>query len=429
MGVLYKSRIEQKKVRMTKPQVTIPLEIPDVQVLKSEISKAGELIITVESTKTTTVCQRCGRVIRKLHGHDDWVKLRYLPVFGHPTYLRYRPKRYRCENCDGQPTTTQRLDWHEPNSPNTFAFEQYILLQLVNATVKDVAVKEKLSYDRVLGILERHINDKVDWSQHTRIDRLGLDEIALKKGHKDFVVVVTSRLKNGRMSILAILADRQKETVVEFLRSIPERLTKTIECACSDMYEGYTEAVREELPNVRLVIDLFHIARAYRDGLDTVRKAELKRLKKDLSAEEYKVLKGSMWALRKEKQDLTPAEHKTLNRLFRLSPDAKIAYELQNRLTDIFEAQLSVDAAKVKFEKWMVAVSKSGLDCFKAFIKTLDHWWNEILNYFVARENSGFVEGFNNKIKVLKRRCYGITNVTHLFQRIYLDLDGYRLFA
>jgi transposase len=414
---------------MTKPQVTIPLDIPDVQVLKSEINQAGELIITVESKKTTTVCQRCGRVIQKFHGHDDWVKLRYLPVFGHPAYLRYRPKRYRCEYCNGQPTTTQRLDWHEPNSPNSFAFEEYVLLQLVNATVEDVAVKEKLSYDRVLGILERHINDTVDWSQHTRIDRLGLDEIALKKGHKNFVVVVTSRLQNGRMSILAILADREKNTVVEFLRSIPERLKKTIECACSDMYEGYTEAVREELPNVRLVIDRFHVTRAYRDSLDTVRKAELKRLKKDLSEKEYKVLKGSMWALRKEKKDLTPDETKTLNRLFHLSPDAKTAYDLQNHLTNIFEEQLSVDAAKIKIEKWMVAVSKSGLNCFKDFINTLDRWWDEILNYFVNRETSGFVEGFNNKLKVLKRRCYGITNLTHLFQRIYLDLEGYRLFA
>lgn len=414
---------------MTKPQVTIPLEISDVQVLKSEINKAGELTITVESTKNTTVCQRCGRVIRKFHGHDDWVKLRYLPVFGHPTYLRYRPKRYRCEDCEGHPTTTQRLDWHEPNSPNSFAFEQYILLHLVNATVEDVAVKEKLSYERVLGILERRIDERVDWSQHTRIDRLGLDEIALKKGHKNFVVVVTSRLKNGHISILAILANREKDTVIEFLRSIPERLKKTIECACSDMYEGYTQAVREELPNVRLVIDRFHVTRAYRNGLDTVRKAELKRLKKDLLEKEYKSLKGSMWALRKEKQDLTPAENKTLNRLFRLSSDIKIAYELQNRLTDIFEEQLSRSSAKVKFEEWMVAVSKSGVDCFKGFIKTLDHWWNEILNYFVERETSGFVEGFNNKIKVIKRRCYGITNVTHLFQRIYLDLEGYRFFA
>lgn len=414
---------------MTKPQVTIPLEIPEVRVLKSEFNQAGELIITVESTKETTVCQRCGKIIQKFHGHDDWVKLRYLPVFGHPTYLRYRPKRYRCEYCDGQPTTSQRLDWHEPNSPNAYAYEHHILLQLVNATIEDVAMKEGASYDSVLGILERHISDKVDWSQCTTIDQLGLDEIALKKGHRDFVVIVTSRLKNGRMAILAVLSDRQKDTVVEFLRSIPQRLKKTIKSACCDMYEGYTEAIREELPEVRLVIDRFHVSRAYRDGLDHVRKTELRRLKNELSVQEYELLKGSMWALRKEKQDLTPEEHKTLGRLFRLSPDLKKTYDLQNRLTDIFEEHISVKVAKTKIKKWIISVAKSGLHCFDTFITTLDHWWIEILNYFVARETSGFVEGFNNKIKVLKRRCYGITNVVHLFQRIYLDLEGYRLFA
>ena len=414
---------------MAKPQVTIPLEIPEVRVLKSEFNQAGELIITVESIKETTVCQRCGKIIQKFHGHDDWVKLRYLPVFGHPTYLRYRPKRYRCEYCEGQPTTSQRLDWHEPNSPNAFAYEHHILLQLVNATIEDVAMKERASYDSVLGILERHISDKVDWSQCATIDQLGLDEIALKKGHRDFVVIVTSRLKNGRMAILAVLSDRQKDTVVEFLRSIPQRLKKTIKSACCDMYEGYTEAIREELPEVRLVIDRFHVTRAYRDGLDHVRKIELKRLKSELSVQEYELLKGSMWALRKEKQDLTPEEHKTLGRLFRLSPDLKKTYDLQNRLTDIFEERISVKVAKTKIKKWINGVAKSGLHCFDTFINTLGHWWNEILNYFVARETSGFVEGFNNKIKVLKRRCYGITNVVHLFQRIYLDLEGYRLFA
>ncbi|MBN1454030.1 MAG: transposase [Anaerolineales bacterium] len=67
--------------------------------------------------------------------------------------------------------------------------------------------------------------------------------------------------------------------------------------------------------------------------------------------------------------------------------------------------------------------------CFDRFINTLACWWNKILNYFVERETSGFVEGFNNKIKVLKRRSYGMTNLKHLFQRIYLDLEDYRLFA
>lgn len=414
---------------MTKPQVTIPLDLPDVRVLKSEINKAGEFIITVESTKDTAVCHRCGKIIRKFHGHDDWVQLRYLPVFGCPSYLRYRPRRYRCEYCDSHPTTSQRLDWHEPNSQNAFAYEQHILLQLVNSTIEDAAVKEQISCASIVGILDRYISAKVDWSQYSYLGQLGLDEIALKKGHGDFVVIVTSRSKSGRIRLLAVLADREKATVVDFLRSIPQRLKKTIECGCCDMYEGYTEAIREELSGVRLVIDRFHITEAYRDGLEGLRKRELKRLKKELPAQDYKLLKGSMWALRKEKQDLTQEESHTLEILFQYSPNLKTAYELQNSLTAIFDEHISVDAAKAKIEKWLVAVFKSGLDCFNDFIKTLDHWWDEILNYFVAHESSGFVEGLNNKIKVLKRRCYGITNVAHLFQRIYLDLEGYRLFA
>src|SRR5438034_526573 len=69
------------------------------------------------------------------------------------------------------------------------------------------------------------------------------------------------------------------------------------------------------------------------------------------------------------------------------------------------------------------------LNCFDAFLKTLPRHWEAITNYFVDLKTSGFVEGFNNKLKVLKRRCYGITNLDHLFQRIFLDLEGYRRFA
>ncbi len=135
-----------------------------------------------------------------------------------------------------------------------------------------------------------------------------------------------------------------------------------------------------------------------------------------------------MWSLRKEKQELTPEERRTLKRLFRLSPKLKTAYILQNRLTAIFEEQLSMPAAKTKIKQWIIAVAKSGMRCFDRFINTLTRWWNEILIYLL-NANQRFCKGFNNKIKVLKRRSYGMTNSKHLFQRIYLDLEGYRLFA
>jgi transposase len=92
---------------------------------------------------------------------------------------------------------------------------------------------------------------------------LGLDEIALKKGHGDYVVIVTARLGDRRLVILAVLPNREKDTVVEFLRSIPERLKQNVHTVCCDMYEGFTEAVREELSQARILIDRFHVTRAY----------------------------------------------------------------------------------------------------------------------------------------------------------------------
>ena len=74
-------------------------------------------------------------------------------------------------------------------------------------------------------------------------------------------------------------------------------------------------------------------------------------------------------------------------------------------------------------------VSQSVLTCFDKFLTTLNNWLDQIVNYFAGRFSSGFVEGLNNKIKTTKRRCYGILKTTTLFQRLYLDIEGYRRFA
>ncbi len=85
--------------------------------------------------------------------------------------------------------------------------------------------------------------------------------------------------------------------------------------------------------------------------------------------------------------------------------------------------------AQLQLRAWGQLVQDSGLTCFDSFLVTLDDWLEEISNYFVDRRSSGFVEGLNNKIKVIKRRCYGILNIGHLFQRLSIDLAGYEKFA
>jgi transposase len=409
--------------------IQVPLNLPDVRVLSTHKTEQGHWLIRVESTLEGTQCRCCGRESRDLHGLDAVVRLRHLPLFDVPVFLEIRPKRYRCPYCAGNPTTTQRCEWYEPRSPNTKAYEQWALRMLINATVADAARKLGVSEETIDGILDRWIERAVDWDVWERLGVLGLDEIALKRGHRDFVTLVTVPLEGGGVEILAVLADRKKETVAAFLRAIPEPLRRTVERACTDMYEGFVNAIKEEIPWAEIVIDRFHVARAYRDCADTVRKQELKRLKQALPKAEYAEITGAMWPFRKRPGDLQLEEWDLLERLFTYSPKIEAAYHLREDLTDLFDRDYTKPGAKCAIRVWCKRVRQSGLIEFESVLGTIARWLDEITNYFRGRQTSGFVEGFNNRVKVLTRRCYGLFNIGRLFQRLTLDLHGYQLFG
>ena len=413
--------------------ISLPLDIPNVAVVGVQQNHQGDYIITVESTLVGTRCQHCGRKLTKLHGHGRWIELRHLPILGHRVYLRLRPQQYVCFHC-GDKITTQQPDWYEPKSPHTKAYDKYLMLSLINSTVADVSRKEELGYDAVKGAVQRWISIEVDWDKFEELGVLGIDEIALLKGRKDYVAIITAQQADGHVAVLVVLPDRKKETVREFLESIPRRLWPTMTTVCTDMWDGYVNAAQEFAaahPEVSLnvVTDRYHVAKNYRDCVDTVRKRECRRLKKELPQAEYDELKGMLWIIRKNHRDLTAEERARLRVLFQHAPRLKTAYTFREELTALFDLPLTKAQAKIRLRKWAAKVRRSGLTCFDAFLKTLDKWFEEITNYFLERLSSGFVEGLNNKIKTLKRRCYGIPNVTTLFQRLYLDLEGYRLFA
>ena len=165
--------------------MNIRLGIPEVGVLQTAANEGGEILIPIESPKQGTRCRKCGKWTSQSHGLDEWVSIRHLPAFGRRAYLRYRPKRYQGQECAGHPTTTEILEWHESNSPHSFAYDTQLLLQLVNSTVEDVSTKEDVGYASVAGALARRIATKVDWTVIAEIVALGLDEIALRKGGRD----------------------------------------------------------------------------------------------------------------------------------------------------------------------------------------------------------------------------------------------------
>jgi len=403
--------------------------LPNVEVVSVEKRGSSGWTITVESTLLGTRCRQCGRWIQEFHGHDTWVEIQHLPILDQPVFIRYRPKRYRCPYCERGPTTTQRLRWHEPPSPFTRAYEEHLLKALVHSTVQDVSQKEGAGYDAVLGVLERRVQATVDWSRFRRLEVIGIDELALKKGQRDYAVLVSARLAEHDLALLAVLPDRQKETVQAFLNSIPDRLKATIHTVCVDMYESYLLAAQSALPRAEIVVDRFHVVKQYADAVDKARRQAMPALKKTLSKEAYRTLKGSHVVFRKHRADLNADEQALLDRLFAHLPKLQLLYAFREHLYTIFQTAASPHQAADDLKTWMFLVKEQALEPLFPFLETLQRYWPFILNFFRRRLSSGFVEGLNHKVRVLLWRSFGLFRLDHLFQRLWLDLEGPRVFG
>ena len=120
-----------------------------------------------------------------------------------------------------------------PQAPRTLKtlvedYERQLILLLINSTPTDVEAKEDVTYDALLGILDRWIASSVDWDALPPFATVGIDEIALLKGHRDFVAVIRAQSDGGDLMVLAVLPDRLKATVVAWLKSIPVARRKRI---------------------------------------------------------------------------------------------------------------------------------------------------------------------------------------------------------
>lgn len=409
--------------------INLPLDIKSLEIIAQSTDKDGNIILDVVSKNKHSTCHKCGKPATKRNGMAPQRLVRHLPILDVPVYLRITPIRYSCESCDDNTTTTEQYDWCNRNSSTTNGLDDYIMRCLINSTIEDVAKKERMGQKLIQLSLDRQVELETNWNLIKGIGTIGIDEIAVKKGHKSFFTVVSAKANESSPIVLAVIKGRLKEDVKAFLESIPGNLQSTVKHVCTDMYDGYVNAAIEVFGVQCLVVDRYHVAKLYRKPLDKLRIKEMARLKRELCAEDYGKLEGMMWVLRAKHECLSEADKQKLEMLYKHSPILKKAHSYALRLTHIFNTHSKRKSAMAKIDRWINKVEKSVLNIFDSFIKTLQKYKPYIGNYFKARKNSGFVEGLNNKIKVLKRRCYGLVKATSMFQRLFLDLQGYECYA
>ena len=141
------------------------------------------------------------------------------------------------------------------------------------------------------------------------------------------------------------------------------------------------------------------VARHYRDGVDQLRKQELRRLRATLPDAQQDELKHILWPSRKRPADLNDDEQAQLERFLVHSPALRQAITLREELTTIFDTARGRADVLRRMRFWRQRVAKSGLRCFDGFLSLLDTWQELIANYFIDHQTSAFVEGLNNKLR------------------------------
>jgi transposase len=224
--------------------------------------------------------------------------------------------------------------------------------------------------------------------------------------------------------VLDVLESREKATVVKYFREgLESGLFAQVREVTTAMWDGYVEASREVFgEGVAIVIDRFHVMKNFQEQLTTARR----ELQRALPTEEARALKGSRWLWLTNPENLEEAQLQQLTVLRAQFPPLAQLADQREALRQIFDdPMLTTPAAgAAQLAQWSVTARALGLTAVNQFCDMLDRWQDKIANYFLSRASNGPTEGFNNGLRTLLRRTYGMTNF-HRFRLRVLDRFGH----
>ena len=361
-----------------------------------------EVHIYLDHASRSCICPHCGQQIHQIRQSYDRI-VRDLPISGKACYLHFTKRYFDCPNCNS--TFSEPLEFVESKRDYTCRYEESIFKQVRHTSTRVIAESEGLSDKVVTGIFTRQAQKVLPKEPFKNVVRLGIDEIAERKGKNSYDLVFYD-LDKGKP--IEVLSDRTKAKLMEYLDNLPEAVKSQIKEVCIDMWRPYAEAITEKLPNARLVTDRFHVMKAINN--------ELKELKNRLKKELPEDAKACHYPLLKNEDNLTEEQKKILKKVYAASPKLKQAHNLKEGFRHMFDKELTVKQGTQQLREWIAKAQKAKL--FSNAVKTIKNWFESIVNYFEQRTTNGTAEGINNKIKLIKRLAYGFRNFDNFRLRI-----------
>lgn len=320
-------------------------------------------------------------------------------------------RRVDCRHCGG--VKRERLDWLGANSRYTKRFAFYVGKQCRGASVKEVAADLHLDWHTVKEMDKLYMREQLARTVDPRPGIIGIDEISIRKGHVYRIVV--SDLER-QLPIWFGGVDRSEESLTMFYDFLGEQRSRRIRLAVMDMWRAFRKATEAQAPQAAILYDKFHVLRHLNDAIDQVRKAEYKRL---TNRPDRKYIKGQKYVLLSRRENLSPEKRRRLTTLLAANKRLNTAYVLKEQFGQLWDYRREPWARKF-FEQWRASLKWQRLKPFEEFAMLIDRHWDGIAAY-CRPENKvslGFVEGLNNKIRVIQRRCYGLRDEDYLHLKI-----------
>jgi transposase len=337
-------------------------------------------------------------------------QFRDLPITGKEVYLHLSQRQFYCPDCDRH--FNERFSFVDPKHTLTRRYERYVYECCKASTIQKISAQENLGWHTVNELCQRGARQEIDERPLSKVRVVGMDEFAIKKGHRNYATVIVDL---ERVDIIDILEYRDQEKLIEYFKNKGIDWCEGIEVFCSDMWQGFLNTAKAAFPNATLVVDRFHFFGYLNKALDNERKS-LRRQFKD--RDEFKRLK---WALLKNSEDLTDDQKKKLARAFLLAPQLELIYRHKEKIRLIFDQRLTRQQGEVELNQWIEQAKKMKNKHLNNFLYMLNDWKEYVLNYFTHRFTTSVIEGINNSIKTVKRMGYGFRNFVNFKQRILIS--------
>ena len=315
-------------------------------------------------------------------------------------------RRIACRRC--AQVKRERLDFLADNPRYTKRFAYYVGKRCRSETVQDVADELELAWRTVKELEKQYMREQLRRAGTPGPKVIGIDEISIRKGHTYRIVV--SDLVRMRPIWFGGL-DRSEASMDAFFEWLGPRKTAGIRLAVMDMWRAFRNSTQRHAPQAHVLFDKFHVLRHLGTALDTVRKSEYARL----SGKDRRFIKGQKYTLLAHRENLTLEGRKSLRLLLAANKRLNTAYLLKESFGQLWDYQREAWARRF-FENWRASLKWQRLKPYEQFAEMIERHWDGIAAY-CRPENKvalGFVEGLNNKIRVIQRRAYGLRDEEYL---------------